>query len=77
MQDDDTASMKSYGSHKNRVFKDESHKGSAETMDGEEKRDASKEERMDHEGGKAREIETMPGPIYPNWILFPNFGCSL
>lgn len=51
LQDDDTASMKSYGSHKNRVFKDESHKGSAETMDGEEKRDASKEERMDHEGG--------------------------
>lgn len=44
--------MKSYGSHKNRVFKDESHKGSAETMDGEEKRDVSKEERMDHEGGK-------------------------
>lgn len=51
LQDDDTASIKSYGSHKNRVFKDESHKGSAETMDGEEKRDASKEERMDHEGG--------------------------
>lgn len=44
IQDDDTASMKSYGSHKNRMFKDESHKGSAETMEGEEKRDASKED---------------------------------
>lgn len=52
LQDDDTASMKSYGSHKNRMFKDESHKGSAETLDGEEKRDVSKEERMDLEGGK-------------------------
>lgn len=50
--------MKSYGSHKNRVFKDESHKGSAETMDGEEKRDASKEERMEHEGGKS--MQTIP-----------------
>lgn len=44
VQDDDTISQKSYGSHKNRPFKDESHKGSAETMDGEEKRDASKED---------------------------------
>lgn len=44
MQDDDTASIKSYGSHKNRPFKDESHKGSAETLEGEEKRDVSKEE---------------------------------
>ncbi|XP_058457325.1 sodium channel protein para isoform X40 [Malaya genurostris] len=43
-KDDDTASIKSYGSHKNRPFKDESHKGSAETMEGEEKRDASKED---------------------------------
>lgn len=51
LQDDDTASIKSYGSHKNRMFQDESHKGSAETLDGEEKRDASKEERMDMEGG--------------------------
>lgn len=47
LQDDDTASIKSYGSHKNRSFKDESHKGSAETLDGEEKRDVSKEECMD------------------------------
>nr|XP_049462242.1 sodium channel protein para isoform X47 [Anopheles coluzzii] len=55
LQDDDTASIKSYGSHKNRPFKDESHKGSAETMEGEEKRDASKEdlgidEELDDEG---------------------------
>ncbi|XP_031337062.1 sodium channel protein para isoform X6 [Photinus pyralis] len=44
--DDDQISNKSYGSHKNR-FKDESHKGSANTLDPdehEEKRDASKEE---------------------------------
>lgn len=42
--DDETLSIKSYGSHKNRPFKDESHKGSAETIEGEEKRDASKED---------------------------------
>lgn len=43
---DDQISNKSYGSHKNR-FKDESHKGSVNTLDHEdheEKRDASKEE---------------------------------
>lgn len=44
LQDDDTISQKSYGSHKIRSFKDESHKGSADTIDGEEKKDASKEE---------------------------------
>lgn len=44
MKDDDTISIKSYGSHVNRDFKDESHKGSAETLDDEEKRDASKED---------------------------------
>nr|ARX79630.1 voltage sensitive sodium channel [Musca domestica] len=44
IQDDDTASINSYGSHKNRPFKDESHKGSAETIEGEEKRDVSKED---------------------------------
>ncbi|XP_045484117.1 sodium channel protein para isoform X26 [Pieris rapae] len=44
IQDDDTISQKSYGSHKIRSFKDESHKGSADTIDGEEKKDASKEE---------------------------------
>ena len=43
-------STNTYGSHKNRPFKDESHKGSAETMDGEEKKDASKED-LDQEGG--------------------------
>lgn len=37
-------SVKSYGSHLNRPFKDESHKGSAETMEGQEKRDISKED---------------------------------
>lgn len=41
---DDVLSVKSYGSHLNRPFKDESHKGSAETMEGEEKRDISKED---------------------------------
>ncbi|XP_055302524.1 sodium channel protein para isoform X13 [Sitodiplosis mosellana] len=56
-KDDDTASIKSYGSHKNRMFKDESHKGSAETLDGEEKRDASKEERMDMERDLDDEVE--------------------
>lgn len=56
-QDEDTASIKSYGSHKNRPFKDESHKGSAETFGDcdEEKRDVSKEdlgieEDVDEEG---------------------------
>lgn len=52
LQDDDTASMKSYGSHKNRMFKDESHKGSAETLDGEEKRHLSHEDRLDMDGGR-------------------------
>ena len=37
-------SNKSYGSHKNRSFKDESHKGSLDSLDGEEKKDASKED---------------------------------
>nr|XP_053611694.1 sodium channel protein para isoform X26 [Plodia interpunctella] len=44
IQDDDTISQKSYGSHKIRSFKDESHKCSTDTIDGEEKKDASKEE---------------------------------
>ncbi|XP_076763420.1 sodium voltage-gated channel paralytic isoform X6 [Xylocopa sonorina] len=42
--EDDTISNKSYGSHKNRAFKDESHKGSMDSLDGEEKKDASKED---------------------------------
>lgn len=42
-------SHKSYGSHNNRPFKDESHKGSADSLDGEEKKDASKED-LDQEG---------------------------
>jgi voltage-gated sodium channel type II alpha len=57
LQDDDTASIKSYGSHKNRPFKDESHKGSAETMDGEEKRDVSKED-LGIDEGEMKEIST-------------------
>lgn len=52
LQDDDTISQKSYGSHKIRSFKDESHKGSADTIDGEEKKDASKEELGLEEGTK-------------------------
>ena len=52
LQDDDTASLKSYGSHKNRPYKDESHKGSAETLEGEEKRDVSKEDLGIDEGIK-------------------------
>ncbi|XP_014218079.1 sodium channel protein para-like, partial [Copidosoma floridanum] len=44
--EDDTISNKSYGSHKNRSFK-ESHKGSIDSLDGEEKKDASKEDLED------------------------------
>ncbi|XP_030378196.1 sodium channel protein para isoform X2 [Scaptodrosophila lebanonensis] len=66
--DDDTASINSYGSHKNRPFKDESHKGSAETMEGEEKRDVSKEdlgldEELDEEG------ECEEGPLDGDIII--------
>ncbi|XP_030244899.1 sodium channel protein para isoform X25 [Drosophila navojoa] len=69
--DDDTASINSYGSHKNRPFKDESHKGSAETMEGEEKRDASKEdlgldEDLDEEG------ECEEGPLDGDIIIHAN-----
>lgn len=39
----------SYGSHKNRSFKDESHKGSLDSLNGEEKKDASKED-LDEDG---------------------------
>ncbi|XP_046815820.1 sodium channel protein para isoform X3 [Vespa crabro] len=42
--EEDTISNKSYGSHKNRPFKDESHKGSMDSLNGEEKKDASKED---------------------------------
>ncbi|XP_030244880.1 sodium channel protein para isoform X6 [Drosophila navojoa] len=71
LQDDDTASINSYGSHKNRPFKDESHKGSAETMEGEEKRDASKEdlgldEDLDEEG------ECEEGPLDGDIIIHAN-----
>ncbi|XP_043273603.1 sodium channel protein para isoform X4 [Venturia canescens] len=48
--DEDTISNKSYGSHKNRPFKDESHKGSMDSLDdGEEKKDASKEDLDDQD----------------------------
>lgn len=43
-------SNKSYGSHKNRAFKDESHKGSMDSLNGEEKKDASKEDLEQEEG---------------------------
>ncbi|XP_053996380.1 sodium channel protein para isoform X18 [Hylaeus anthracinus] len=59
--EDDTISNKSYGSHKNRVFKDESHKGSMDSLDGEEKKDASKEDLEQEEdleeGGEEEEGE--------------------
>jgi voltage-gated sodium channel type II alpha len=47
-------STKSYGSHKNHPYRNDSHKGSVETIDdddteGEEKRDASKED-LDQDG---------------------------
>jgi voltage-gated sodium channel type II alpha len=67
LQDDDTASIKSYGSHKNRPFKDESHKGSAETMDGEEKRDVSKED-LGIDEGEMKEI-ILKGGHDKSWSL--------
>lgn len=47
-------STKSYGSHKNHPYRNDSHKGSVETIEdddteGEEKRDASKED-LDQDG---------------------------
>ncbi|XP_032452139.1 voltage-gated sodium channel alpha subunit isoform X9 [Nasonia vitripennis] len=65
--EDDTISNKSYGSHKNRSFKDESHKGSLDSLDGEEKKDASKEDLeddLDDEGEdedeEEEEVEEIP-----------------
>lgn len=64
IQDDDTASINSYGSHKNRPFKDESHKGSAETIEGEEKRDVSKEDLgLDEELDEELDEDQMDGGI--------------
>lgn len=63
LQDDDTISQKSYGSHKIRSFKDESHKGSADTIDGEEKKDASKEELGLEEGTDLYAIEIIRSKI--------------
>ncbi|CAG2062846.1 unnamed protein product [Timema podura] len=42
--DKNDLSNKSYGSHKNRPFIEKSHNNSRETLDGEEKKDASKED---------------------------------
>nr|QLB38373.1 Nav5-1 [Apolygus lucorum] len=42
--DEDSISNKSYGSHKHRPLKEESHKGSMESLDQEEKKDLSKED---------------------------------
>lgn len=42
--EDDRESTVSYGSHRKRGYKEDSHKGSLETFDGEEKKDASKED---------------------------------
>lgn len=42
--EDDKESTVSYGSHRKRGYKEDSHKGSLETFDGEEKKDASKED---------------------------------
>jgi len=49
-------SNKSYGSHKNRAFKDESHKGSMDSLNGEEKKDASKEDLEQEEGTSVNRI---------------------
>ncbi|XP_069697315.1 sodium channel protein para isoform X12 [Periplaneta americana] len=67
-QDEDTLSTRSYGSHKNRPFKDESHKGSAETMDGEEKKDASKED-LEQEGNAEEDGEGEEGHLEEDMAL--------
>ncbi|XP_034940963.1 sodium channel protein para isoform X13 [Chelonus insularis] len=59
--DDDTISNKSYGSHKNRPFKDESHKGSVDSLDGEEKKDASKED-LEEDDDEEKEEDELDGP---------------
>ncbi|KAK9308008.1 hypothetical protein QLX08_001900 [Tetragonisca angustula] len=61
--EDDTISNKSYGSHKNRAFKDESHKGSMDSLDGEEKKDASKEDLEQEEdlGEEGEDKDGIPG----------------
>ncbi|XP_066584602.1 sodium channel protein para isoform X5 [Prorops nasuta] len=77
--EDDTISNKSYGSHKNRAFKDESHKGSMESLDdGEEKKDASKEyteqeEELEEEGEEGEDgldadiIHADEEPVEPDY----------
>lgn len=56
----------SYGSHKNRPFKDESHKGSLETLDGEEKKDASKED-LEGERGETGRALSQCGRVHYAW----------
>ncbi|XP_017797362.1 PREDICTED: sodium channel protein para isoform X1 [Habropoda laboriosa] len=60
--EDDTISNKSYGSHKNRAFKDDSHKGSMDSLDGEEKKDASKED-LEQEEDLGEEGEEREGEL--------------
>ncbi|XP_015109194.1 sodium channel protein para isoform X1 [Diachasma alloeum] len=61
--DEDTISNKSYGSHENRFNSERSHKGSVDSLDGEEKKDASKEDlegddlEDDGENGEDEELE--------------------
>lgn len=74
LQDDETASMKSYGSHKNRMFKDESHKGSAETLDGEEKRHLGHEDPLDLDGGRWHALTYTKFIIRILNVSFARFG---
>ncbi|XP_023707953.1 sodium channel protein para isoform X16 [Cryptotermes secundus] len=67
-QEEDTLSTNTYGSHKNRPFKDESHKGSVESMDGEEKKDASKED-FDQDGDLEEDGEGEEGNLGEAIIL--------
>nr|QRG33296.1 paralytic [Schistocerca americana] len=66
--EEDVISNKSYGSHKNRPFKDDSHKGSAETLDGEEKKDISKED-LEDEGDLEEEGEGEEGLLEEDMAL--------
>lgn len=57
-RDDDTISEGSLGSHRNRKLKSDagSHKGSSNSLDGEEKKDASKDDLDDGEKCDGREV---------------------
>ncbi|EEB14510.1 sodium channel protein type 4 subunit alpha, putative [Pediculus humanus corporis] len=56
--EEDTYSNISYGSHRKRIYKDESHKGSIDTFEEDEKGDMSKEE--DEEMDEEEEGESIP-----------------